>query len=127
MAYPPTVERTIEVELNRYVEDPSDSVSDPDELNYEPDEYVTWSAEWWLNGSSQSTPHAESELQELVDVVTRNLTRWGDHYVLHLDWTLRGDPPEDSTLDDAVAATGVVYPLGCRRRRTPTSCRQVRA
>jgi hypothetical protein len=34
----PTVERTIEIELRRHVEDPADYASDLEELEYEPDE-----------------------------------------------------------------------------------------
>ncbi|MFI6827600.1 hypothetical protein ACIBG5_10905 [Kribbella sp. NPDC050241] len=102
--------RTIEIELNRYVEDPADYVSDPAELEYEPDEYVTWSAEWWLKGSSQSTTDSDGELQKLVDTITTGLERWGDHYVFQLDWSLRGDPPDCLTLEQAVEETGVVLP-----------------
>jgi hypothetical protein len=77
---------------------------------------VTWGAEWWLKGSSSSTEHCEPELQELVDRIAQNLTRWGDHYVFQLQWTLQGDPPADGTLEDAIAEGGVVLPT-----RLPTT------
>jgi hypothetical protein len=112
----PTVERTIEVELRRHVEDPAEYISDPDELEDEPDEWVTWGADWWLKGSSQSISDSDGDLQKLVDTITDSLTSWGDHYVFHLHWTLQGDPPEDGTLEDAIAETGIVLPT-----RLPTA------
>lgn len=112
----PEVERTIEVELRRHVEDPADYISDPDELEHEPDGWGTWGAEWWVKGSSQSTAHSDGELQKLIDSISESLTKWGDHYIFQLHWTLQGDPPEDGTLEDAIAETGVVLPT-----RLPTS------
>jgi hypothetical protein len=105
----PTLERTILLELNRHVEDPAeyDSV---DELDDEPDEYVNWSAEWWLEGSSSSTMHGELDLQELVDGITSDLAGRGDCYTFRLNWTLGGEPPADGTVEDAIAEIGVVLP-----------------
>jgi hypothetical protein len=105
----PTIEQTVVVELSRYAEDPADYVS-VDELDDEPDEYVSWHATWGLEDSSVGAEHSEAELQELVDTITRDLSRWGEHYSFELKWTLRGDPPADGTLDDAVTETGVDLP-----------------
>ncbi|MFF0270024.1 hypothetical protein [Kribbella sp. NPDC004536] len=48
-------------------------------------EYVSWSADWWLKGSSASAMHSEADLQALVDILTDDLVGRGANYVFHLE------------------------------------------
>jgi hypothetical protein len=105
----PTVEQVITVNLSRYAEDPAE-YGNIDEQDDVPDEYVSWHASWGLEDSSTGTEHSESELQVLVEVITRDLVRRGSRYSFQIEWTLRGDPPADGTLDDAVTDAGVALP-----------------
>jgi len=106
----PTVARTILIELSRYAEDSADYVS-VDGLNDEPDEYVSWHATWGLEDSSVGTEHSDAALQELVDTITDDLARRGEHYSFELKWILQGDPLADGTLHDAVTEAGVDLPV----------------
>lgn len=87
----------LDVEVGRY--------DDPDDLDY-----VGWSAEWGLRGSSSGTEHASDNLQEVVDAVVDEAQELSARYELWIEWSLSGDEPEGKTLNEAVADAGVTLP-----------------
>lgn len=95
-----TKEMVYEVDLERvYVDD-------------DPDEPVSWAAEWALAGSSSATEDNTEDLSELVGSIVNdahNLARRRGCAV-RIVWTLGGDAPSEGTIADAIAAEGVTLP-----------------
>jgi hypothetical protein len=92
-------DRVVEVELNRMVFD-----DDPAEV------YVSWHAEWGLRDSSVGTEDSSEDLAALVESVLSDQRSMTDRYIVRLEWTLGGDPPEGETVDEAVVELGVRLP-----------------
>jgi hypothetical protein len=82
-------------ELNRMVFD-----DDPAEV------YVSWHAEWGLRDSSVGS----EDLAALAESVLSDQRSMTDRYIVRLQWTLSGDPPDGETVDEAVVELGVRLP-----------------
>jgi hypothetical protein len=82
-------------ELNRMVFD-----DDPAEV------YVSWHAEWGLRDSSVGS----EDLAALAESVLSDQRSMTDRYIVRLEWTLSGDPPDGETVDEAVVELGVRLP-----------------
>jgi hypothetical protein len=93
-------EMVYEVELHR--------VFFPDD----PEEPVSWSAEWAPQGSAGATEDNTEDLADLVAAIVdeiRAVARRQNRPV-RVDWQLYGDAPAGGTVADAVAAEGVTLP-----------------
>ena len=85
--------------LNRFVDD-----EDPD--------WVCWSCEYELRGESVGIDDSGNpDLHDVVNGVLDYARRWSDRYDITIEWTVDGDPPEDGTVEDAIAALGVTLPI----------------
>ncbi|MEV6139615.1 hypothetical protein AB0L63_26910 [Nocardia sp. NPDC051990] len=90
--------RVIIASLNRFVDD-----EDPD--------WIWWSCKYELRGESVGIDDSGNpDLQDVVNGVLDYAREWSNRYDITIEWTVDGDPPDDGTVEDAIAALGVTLP-----------------
>jgi hypothetical protein len=93
-------EQVFEVELQRifFDDDPEDPVS--------------WAAEWAPAGSSEATEDGTEDLADLVAAIVDDARDYARQQggPVQVEWLLVGDAPDGGTVADAVAAEGVTLP-----------------
>lgn len=71
---------------------------------------VTWFATWGLRDDDVGTEDSGEDLAELVSAIVEDAQVWSDRYDLTIEWTVGGDAPPGGSVEEAVAAAGVVLP-----------------
>ncbi len=90
-------QHVFEVELQRiFVED-------------DPEDPVSWAAEWAPAGSSEATEDNTEDLAGLVEAIVQDAREFGRRKggSVRIAWLLLGDAPIGGTVADAVAAEGI--------------------
>ncbi|QYN41108.1 hypothetical protein K1T35_48080 (plasmid) [Pseudonocardia sp. DSM 110487] len=92
-------EQLFEVELQRIVVD-------------DPEDPVSWAAEWAPAGSVEATEDNTEDLADLVGAILRDVRDLAQQSgtPVRIEWLLVGDAPAGATVDAAVAAEGVTLP-----------------
>lgn len=87
----------IEVKLERFAED-----DDPEDTG--------WFAEWGIRDDSAGTEDSAESLHDLVASITQDISRWTDRYDVTIEWSISGDTPEGSTVENEIRRLGVTLP-----------------
>jgi hypothetical protein len=77
----------------------------------EPEEWIDWTCEYELRDDGSGIDDSGNpDLRSVVDGVIDYARSFSDRYDLTIEWTVSGDPPPGGTVQDAIAALGVVLP-----------------
>jgi hypothetical protein len=78
----------------------------------DPDEPVSWAAEWAPQGSSSATEDNTEDLADLVAAIVHDARAAARRHgcPVRIGWRLVGDAPPGGTVADAVIAEGVTLP-----------------
>jgi hypothetical protein len=93
-------EQVFEVELQRiFVDD-------------DPEDPVSWAAEWAPAGSSEATEDNTEDLVGLIEAIVHDAREFARRKggPVRIEWLLVGDAPAGGTVADAVATDGVALP-----------------